>query len=244
MNHTAIPFTFPGAPHIHCLFGTRTGGSISPVSGVATEPQALAARAALLATAGVDAWAELRQVHGDAIVEKASPTPLDPGFDPATTVLPAADGQFTDQAGFALAIKTADCQPLFLAHPSGPVAALHVGWRGNRLEFPRTAALAFCKQYGLKPEEVLAVRGPSLGPAAAEFINFDAEWSPEFTPWFDPATKTMDLWSLTRAQLRQAGLLPKNIYGIDCCTKTMPALFFSYRLRDAGRQASIVWVEK
>ncbi|MDL2272256.1 polyphenol oxidase family protein, partial [Desulfovibrio sp. OttesenSCG-928-I05] len=235
MIHNAIPFTFPGAPHIHCLFGTRAGGSISPVQGVATIPQALTSRAALLEAAHVTVWAELRQIHGDHIVRNPAPTPLNPDFDAASPLLPEADGQFTDQTAFALAIKTADCQPLFLAHPSGPVAALHVGWRGNRIGFPQTAVRAFCEHYSLIPAEVLAVRGPSLGPAAAEFINFGTEWSPEFTPWFNPHTKTMDLWSLTRAQLQQAGVLPHNIFGIDCCTKTMHNHFFSYRLRDAGR---------
>lgn len=42
------------------------------------------------------------------------------------------DGMFSLNTGEALAIKTADCMPIFLFSPStGLIAALHSGWRGN-----------------------------------------------------------------------------------------------------------------
>ena len=52
----------------------------------------------------------------------------------------------------------------------------------------------------------------------------------------------MDLWGLTRWQLEQAGLLPRNIYGIDLCTASCNRQFFSYRcVKTSGRQASVIW---
>jgi copper oxidase (laccase) domain-containing protein len=55
----------------------------------------------------------------------------------------------------------------------------------------------------------------------------------------------MDLWQLTRDQLTEAGLFPKNIFALDLCTHSMEEWFFSYRRNNTcGRQASIIWMEK
>ena len=196
-------------------------------------------RRALLETLGVPAWSEEDQIHGDGIILDAPATPLDKAGTSQ------ADGLTTAQKDLALCIKTADCQPVMLAHSSGKyIAALHVGWRGNRINFPRSGTAAFCKHYGLDPADVIAVRGPSLGPDAAEFINFDAEWGDEFRPWYNPATHCMNLWALTRRQLQAAGLKPENIHGIDLCTHARTDLFHSFRRDGAnsGRQASCIWI--
>lgn len=193
---------------------------------------------ALLRSYGLDSWAELQQVHGDAII-----------FEPESVACAAepqleGDGMATMQPGLGLLVKTADCQPVLLAHREGRhVAALHVGWRGNRCNFPASAVARFCERYNLLPADLMAVRGPSLGPARAEFINFEREWGAEFRPWFDPISKTMDLWGLTRSQLQAAGLPARQICGLDVCTMTNHDRFFSYRQsRQTGRQASLIWM--
>lgn len=157
---------------------------------------------------GLRRMAELNQVHGDAMIFE--PDAVEPDAVPRCD----ADGMATAQAGFGLVIKTADCQPILLAHKSGRfVAGIHAGWRGNRCDFPGSGVRRFCEHYGVEQRELLAVRGPSLGPARAEFINFESEWSDEFRPWFDAQSRTMDLWGLTRWQLEQAG----------CCRATSTA---------------------
>jgi hypothetical protein len=141
-------------------------------------------------------------------------------------------------------VKTADCQPVLLAHESGRfVAGLHVGWRGNKINFPAGGVRVFCEHYGLRPEELFAVRGPSLGPEQAEFVNFAQDFGPGFEPWYRPETRTMDLWALTRHQLVQAGLRPDRVHGLELCTRTREREFFSYRRdKTTGRQAGIVWI--
>lgn len=73
-------------------------------------------------------------MHGDTLV-----------FEPDAVsweAQPTADGDglATSRPGLGLLIKTADCQPVLLAHRSGRhIAALHAGWRGNRCNFPGTA---------------------------------------------------------------------------------------------------------
>lgn len=243
-----IPFVFPGVPHVRCAFQTRVqghstgaygGGNVSFVT-KDSRANVIANRQDMHYALQLEHLAELSQVHGDVF-----------HFEPAAVGVEQApvlegDGFATSQAGMGLMIKTADCQPVLLAHKDGKhVAALHVGWRGNRINFLGSAVLRFCERYALDACDILAVRGPSLGPAMAEFVNYQAEWGDSFSPWFTPTSRTMDLWGLTRHQLQQAGLLPAHIYGLDLCTYTMHDYFFSYRYeRESGRQGSIIWIEE
>jgi YfiH family protein len=236
-----IPFAFPGLPGVRCLFGTALAGSLS-LDAPADPAEAAAIRASrrrLFQNCGLSAWSELRQVHGDTLVRNPDST------DPESPSRLEADGQCTQKAAFGLILKTADCQPIFLASARGTaIAALHAGWRGNVLDFPAKGVADFCRACALSPSEVLAVRGPSLGPGAAEFIHFEREWGPDFLPWFDSARRTMDLWSLTASQLVRAGIPPGNIFSLDLCTFSLPGLFFSHRRGEAGRQISVIWRTK
>lgn len=252
MAITFIPYAFPGLRGVRCAFQTRMGGVSQGSYGggnicFATNDDraAVAANRHALCTAlGVEALAELSQYHADAFVFEPEPTDLD------TSSRVDADGQATSRPGLGLMIKTADCQPILLAHTGGRhVAAIHAGWRGNRLDFPRTAVERFCRHYNLLPRDIVAVRGPSLGPDMAEFVNYEAEWGREwgrdFSPWFNTGNNTMDLWGLTRRQLEDAGLMPSRIFGLDMCTATMGDYFFSYRREKlGGRQANVIWIER
>lgn len=244
-----IPFAFPGVPQVRCAFQTRPGGvSLGEFGGgniaftVQDKPEhVIANRRSMLEglrPQGMTAWAELMQVHGDGFVFEPEAVACE------TPVTAEGDGMATARPGLGLLIKTADCQPILIAHKSGAyIAAMHAGWRGNRCDFPITGVARFCERYGLEPRDLLAVRGPSLGPGKAEFVNFDKEWGDPYLPWFDASNKTMDLWGLTRHQLERAGLLPRNIYGLDICTASNNEQFFSYRCaRRSGRQASLVWI--
>ncbi|MFI3272504.1 MAG: polyphenol oxidase family protein [Pseudomonadota bacterium] len=266
-----IPFHFPNVPNVSCAFQMRETASLEPNANPATGPhndatlrayplshgnisldivgelsghdpslrqQALANRRAIASSLGVADWCEMLQVHGNIMhFEPEAQCP-----DSPSTV--QGDGFATDQAHRALMIKTADCQPVLIAHLSGQhIAAFHIGWRGNRIQFLGHGIDAFCRRYNLDPRDLVAVRGPSLGPDAAQFTNFDAEWGPDFAPYFDQAKQTMNLWQLTHHQLCAAGLLPHNIYSLDLCTLSLPNAFFSYRReRHTGRQASFIWI--
>lgn len=223
------------------------GGNISFNAG--DDPAATAAARASLLDAlrprGLSTWAEVRQVHGDALADEPPAPPASALADYRMEASPEADGMLTATPGKGLLIKTADCQPLLLAHRSGRyVAALHVGWRGNRCGLPASGVRRFCARYGLDPADIFAVRGPSLGPARAEFVNFASEWGDGFRPWFDAERHCMDLWGLTRSQLGSAGVPPEQIFGLDICTSLNAEHYFSHRHDPrSGRQASIIWIE-
>ena len=239
LTRGVLPFAFPGLPSVRCAFTTRETGNISLYRTAPGEnglASTHATRRALLSSLGQDLWTELKQVHGDTFLIDPAPSDME-----SQAVL-EADGLATSRVNHVLCIKTADCQPILLAHPQGCIAAIHAGWRGNVLAFPTSAVAAFCNAYGVEPSEVRAVRGPSLGHA--EFVNFDQEWPERFTPWYDRKSRCMDLWALTRSQLREAGLQDRHIYGMDMCTYSLQAAFFSHRRGDAGRQAGLVWMEE
>lgn len=241
-----IFFEFPGIPEVSCVFCGRSDADLPYDGNISYDVGDIPlnvrdCRFALfrrLAGRGMKAWRECTQVHGDRIL--VEPEPGEPCARPQS--LEQADGMMTSRRGMGLMIKTADCQPLLLTDSTGShIMALHVGWRGNRIDFPGTGVRAFCQQYQLSPRDIHAVRGPSLGPGAAEFVNFDTEWGKGFEPWYYQGK--MDLWGLTRHQLEKAGVPPPNIHGMDICTYTNDDAWFSYRRdKQVGRQASIIWI--
>ncbi|EMG38667.1 hypothetical protein PCS_00297 [Desulfocurvibacter africanus PCS] len=242
-----LSFAFPDLPQIGCVFGTRMGGgSAAPFDRanisleVGDRPErVLANRKSMQLGLGFVHWQELRQVHGDEMI--FDPDPADIRDMPALE----GDGLATSIPGQALVIKTADCQPVLLAHRSGAfVAALHIGWRGNVAGFPTSGVRRFCAHYGLDPADVFAVRGPSLGPGASQFVNFEQEFGEEFRDYYNPQSQKMNLWQLTRDQLLAAGISARNIFSLDMCTCALTDFFFSYRReRPTGRQASLIWIK-
>lgn len=245
MSLELLEFRFPGVDNVRCVFTTRRGGKSQGRFAQANmslevgddEEAVRANREELRRALGLAAWQELVQVHGQDMHMN-----LEDDFFSAPVL--QGDGLCTGQSGHGLVIKTADCQAILLTDEDGlHVAALHCGWRGNAGNFPGNAVRRFCAGYGVDPAHVLAVRGPSLGPGKSEFVNFSSEWPPTFRSCFNPQTRRMDLWSLTRNQLMGAGIPARNIFSIDLCTASS-GQFFSYR-RDhvTGRQTGVIWKE-
>ncbi|MBS3778872.1 MAG: laccase domain-containing protein [Desulfovermiculus sp.] len=228
-QQTHIPFVFPGLERIQCCFTTRLGAHRTE-SGVHIKKiqEMLAA----------PSWLDMEQTHGTDMAFICEPN------SQYADSRPKADALATVLSNQALVVSVADCQPLLLAHTSGRfIAALHVGWRANRADAPGLWVKRMCSEYKIWPQEIMAVRGPSLGPAWSEFVNFQQEWGREFEGYFQPQTQAVDLWDLTRDQLQQAGLRPDCIFSLDLCTYSLPQLFYSYRRdKTIGRQAGIIWI--
>lgn len=269
MGLRLLPFRFPGIPGVGCAFqmaghaaephgagekeafsapcfSPAARGNISleaGVSGAGDEERVVANREKLRDMLGLRGLAEVRQVHG--VVTLFEPEAADLRRRPENGADGLAASRESGREGIGLMIKTADCQPILVAHKGGNhVMALHAGWKGNRQDYPRLAVEEFCARYRLPPRELSAVRGPSLGPGRAEFTRFWEEWGEEFTAFFDAQTRCMDLWRLTREQLHRAGIPQDRIYGLDLCTRSLADDFFSYRAdRRCGRQASLIWLE-
>lgn len=236
-----IPFKFPFID-VHCVFTTKIGGvssgcyaSLNLSFDVGDNIEdVLKNRKKICEKLGIDHIVELKQVHGDQLVE----------ISRSSAILEEADAMITNLKKVGLLIKTADCQPILIAHRSGKyIGAFHVGWRANRGEYIIRWINKFCETYSVNPEELMAIRGPSLCPQHSEFINYINEWKNKYRDFYNDKTKTVDLWGITYYQLIRSGLLERNIFQIDLCTFCHSELFFSYRReKKCGRQGGIIWI--
>ena len=181
----------------------------------------------------------LSQVHGCEVVRADS-----------TIKSPVADACWTDVAGVACAVMTADCLPvLFCSERGASVAAAHAGWRGLA-----DGVLEAC--VGAMNADtcgIMAWLGPAIGPQAFEV---GVEVREQFLCGSPPHTHKQvlqcfvehsnkpgfylaDLYGLARIRLNAMGV--SRIYGGGLCTYTDRERFYSYR-RDGqtGRMATVI----
>ncbi|VEN73782.1 Polyphenol oxidase [Candidatus Desulfarcum epimagneticum] len=190
---------------------------------------------------GADKTLYFKQTHGDgiAILKKREKPDLAAMLQSPLE----ADAAITDVPGVFPVMQTADCQAILMADPQKRVvAAVHSGWRGSVADIAGKTVRAMKEAFGCAPENILAGVGPSLGPCCAEFVNFKDEFPPGLFKYGD-ASAHFDFWTLTRDQLREAGLPGRNIFAGGMCSKCETALFFSYRgEKITGRLASAIGV--
>ncbi|NHX27875.1 laccase domain-containing protein, partial [Escherichia coli] len=118
--------------------------------------------------------AHLAQVHP---VHSADVAVVD---GPQNGAPPVADALVSATPGMALAILTADCQPvLFADHQAGVIGAAHAGWRGA-MDGVLEATLDAMEGLGAHRKDITAVIGPCISQGAYEvshdfFENFMAD---------------------------------------------------------------------
>ena len=160
---------------------------------------------------------------------------------------PTADIAVTDDPSIALSVRTADCVPILLAdRRSGAVAAVHAGWRGTAAGAVTAVLESLASQYAVRPADVVAAVGPSIGPCCYEVgpelcAHFASH--ADSAAWFTNAARPhLDLWRATRDQLARAGIPPQQIHVCGLCTFDHPALFHSYRRdgKNAGRLVAAI----
>lgn len=177
----------------------------------------------------------LHQVHGTRVVDAKSVMLDEP-----------ADAAVATQPGCVCAVMVADCLPvLFAQRGTLTVAAAHAGWRGLAGGVLENTIRAF----NTSPGNLIAYLGPAIGPTAFEvghdvrdaFVAADPDAKRAFHP-HKPDKWLADLYLLARQRLATAGLL--NVYGVESCTYSNPARYFSHR-RDkvSGRMAALIWIE-
>lgn len=142
-----------------------------------------------------------------------------------------ADALVTARPGIALAVLTADCQPVLFADPeAGVIGAAHAGWKGA-LNGVLEATVQVMRAAGA--EHIRAVIGPTISQRAYEvgwdfMEDFTAE-DPDNTRFFanGPGGKPMfDLPSFGLSRLRAAGV---EAEWSRHCTYSDAERFFSYR---------------
>jgi polyphenol oxidase len=147
---------------------------------------------------------------------------------------PSADGQLSIERGTALVVTIADCVPVFIAHPSGAVAALHSGWRGTAARIVQRGVELFVK-HGFNPAELHVHTGPAI---CGECYQVSGDVYAQLTGT-DPGTPTtVDLRALIADHARSSGV--RHITSSSSCTRCDNESFFSHRAGDSGRQIGVI----
>lgn len=160
----------------------------------------------------------------------------------ATDNRPRADAMVTATPGVALAILTADCQPiLFADSDAGVIGAAHAGWRGA-LDGVLEATLDAMEQLGANRANTVAVIGPSISQAAYEvgpdfmddFLAHDPDNSRFFAGGIDDRVQ-FDLPAFGLHRLRHAGI--GTAEWTRHCTYSDADRFYSYRRTTHAKEA-------
>lgn len=232
-------------------FFTRKGGASSGVfaglncgSGSSDQSEIVAINRTRVAEAmgvAADHLVTVHQVHSPDVVSVTGPL----------SDRPRADALVTATAGVALAVLTADCQPVLFADTrAGVVGAAHAGWKGAR-DGVLEATLTAMEALGARRADTVAVIGPCISQTAYEV-------GPEFFETFtddDPETRRFfingngdrylfDLPGYGLKRLRDAGV--GQAEWTRHCTYRDPARFYSFRRAthageaDYGRLISVI----
>lgn len=183
------------------------------------------ARVAVAMDVASDALVTVSQVHSSDVVT------LKDDDDLKDIPKIRADGLVTARRGVALAVLTADCQPVLLVDPSaGIIGACHAGWRGA-LNGILEATIEAMRDIGA--EDIRAVIGPTISQRAyevgEEFMEDFMMEDPGYSRFFSggPNGRPMfDLPSFGLFRLREAGARAE---WSGHCTYSDPERFFSYR---------------
>ncbi|GAB4310139.1 MAG: peptidoglycan editing factor PgeF [Roseovarius sp.] len=222
------------APLRHGFF-TRRGGASSGIfaglncgqgsSDQAEIVQINRARVAEALGVAPQALVSVHQVHSAAVARIEAPPP-----EPR----PQADAMVTRTPGLALAVLSADCQPVLFADiAAGVIGAAHAGWRGA-LAGVLEATIAAMEGLGAARARIRAVIGPTISQAAYEvgpefrdsFLAEDRDSRRFFAPGAG-GRHHFDLPGYGLHRLRAAGIGHAEWIGL--CTYGDPDRFYSYR---------------
>ena len=168
---------------------------------------------------------------------------------------PDADAMVTRRPGIALGVLSADCTPILFADRRGQaVGVAHAGWKGA-LGGVLEACIAAFEREGVRPADIQAAIGPTIGLAnyevGPEFPEKFLAEDPANTRFFTASSRhghhRFDLPGYVKSKLERLGLA--EIEDLGLCTYADEARFFSYRRAthrgepDFGRLISAIVIE-
>ncbi len=214
-------FTRRGGASSGIFAGLNCGPGSSDQSEIVTINRTRVASAMQVAQ---DHLVTVHQVHSADVVSVAAPLGLRPRADAIVTATP----------GLALAVLTADCQPvLFADAEAGVIGAAHAGWRGAR-DGVLEATLDAMEALGADRDRIAAIIGPSIsqrnyevGPDLLEDFLADDPESARFFANGEGDRYLFDLPGYGLWRLRRAGA--GHAEWTRHCTYADPDRFYSYR---------------
>ncbi len=214
-------FTRRGGASSGIFSGLNCGAGSSDQTEIVTINRARVAQAMQVAP---DHLLTVHQVHSADAVPVTGPL----------TDRPRADAMVTATPGVALAVLTADCQPvLFADTQAGVIGAAHAGWRGAH-DGVLEAVIEMMEDMGAQRASITAVIGPTISQSAyevgpellEEFLADDPESSRFFANGHGDRYQ-FDLPGYGLYRLRRAGV--GHAEWTRHCTYGDPERFYSYR---------------
>ena len=149
------------------------------------------------------------------------------------------DGLITNVSGLTLVTFYADCVPLYILDPVHRAIGLsHSGWRGTVNRMGKVTLEAMSREYGTRPEDVIACIGHSI---CQDCCEVGPEVVQEFADRFGPSRERelfyrtkedkyqLNLWRANEIVFEEAGVAKERIHTTDICTRCNPDLLFSHR---------------
>ncbi len=180
----------------------------------------------------------VRQVHGDKIVV------IDNLFSKGG-IPGKADGILTGQKGVPIAIRTADCLPVFLFDPvHKAIGLVHAGWKGSYQAIVVKALLALKRHFQTSLADVQIILGPCIRDCCYEVGSEFSRYFPDEVSRKD-GSDYCDLIAINRRQILEQGVKAKNISDCKVCT-CCQAGYYSYRKQGAhaGRMLSLMMIKE
>ncbi|MCX7694337.1 MAG: peptidoglycan editing factor PgeF [Caloramator sp.] len=223
------------------FFSTRKGGySIGNYSefnlGLYTEDESAEKnliKALIDNTMNVDKAVFLRQVHGDEIyiVDRENYTEIRGKF---------GDALITKDIGIPIGVFTADCVPIIVVdYTNKIVAAVHAGWKGTYKKILKKTIEKMIMELNADIENIFVILGPAIlsccfevGEDVFNKFNFKEKRDGKYY---------VDLYLENKKQAVDLGILEKNIFLSNICTKCNNDLFYSYRVNNnTGRIGTFI----
>lgn len=180
----------------------------------------------------------IRQVHDDRIIVADNSLKN-------RRVLQEADGLITQVFNLPLAVRSADCLPVFIYdEKQRGIGLIHVGWKGSQKNIIGQAIELMKKRWSADPENIKVGLGPAIRPCCYEVGSEFQDIFPKNCIVRDDHYY-LDLPQMTRDQLLLRGVSETNIFDCDLCTCCEPN-YFSFRgeSKNSGRMISLMMIKE
>lgn len=155
------------------------------------------------------------------------------------------DGLITNVPGLCLVTYYADCVPLLFLDPVQKViASSHSGWRGTVGHMGEITIQKMQREFGCRPEHILAAIGPSICQDCYEVSEDVIQQFQQAFPeniWADLYYRKengkyqLNLWKANEWILLNSGILPEHLAVTNLCTCCNSDLLFSHRASHGKR---------
>ena len=148
------------------------------------------------------------------------------------TDYPDTDALILDNSEQALYLRFADCTPVILYNKKTNIAAIaHAGWRGTAEKIVVKTVQKMIDNNS-DTDDIYAVIGPAIGICCYEVGNEVIEKMKNTISDYEGVITDdnhIDLKGINARQLKEAGVLEKNIDICPFCTSCRNDIFYSYR---------------